>query len=351
MSTEQGRRGKPAGKVTRADVAREAGTSVAVVSYVVNNGPRPVAAATRQKVLDAIERIGYRPNGIASALARGSTRTYGFVVPNISNPFVASIAHLVEQEVFAQDCVLLLGDSADDHEREAELVNNLLDRQVDGLIYMAVTQDLQLDSARATKTPVVVFTHADSDGLAASVRIDERAAAQAAMGHLISHGHTRLAMVTGPETMMNAGLRLAGARDAAAAAGLEVPDAHVVHAAYTRAAGADATAALFDTGDRPTAVLTGNQEQAIGLVSALHRRGLRVPEDVAVFCLNGTDDSEYLVPSLSTVTQPVADMAREALRILSSPDEYAPEPILFDFTLVPRQSCGCEPEGWRDQSA
>ncbi|WP_265447597.1 LacI family DNA-binding transcriptional regulator [Flexivirga meconopsidis] len=331
------------GKVTRQDVAREAGTSVAVVSYVVNDGPRPVAPATKQRVLDAIERIGYRPNGIASALARGTTRTFGFVVPNISNPFVASIAHQVEREVFDQDCVLLLGDSADDAAREAALVRNLLDRQVDGLLYMAVTQDVQLDRATASGTPVVVVTHANSDGLTASVRIDERAAADAAMTHLIDvHGQRELAMVTGPESMMNSALRLGGARDAATRAGLTIPDEWTVHAPYTREAGSAAAAVLFgDGGAHPTAVLTGNQEQAIGLVSALHRRGLSVPEDVAVFCLNGTDDSEFLVPALSTVTQPIAEMAREALRILSRPDHYAAEPIVFDFELVPRESCGC----------
>ena len=80
-------------RVTRSDVAKEAGTSVAVVSYVINNGPRPVAEATRQRVLQAIKKTGYRPNGIARALASGSTQTYGLVAPDISNPFIASMAH------------------------------------------------------------------------------------------------------------------------------------------------------------------------------------------------------------------------------------------------------------------
>ena len=130
--------GAPSQRVTRSDVAKEAGTSVAVVSYVINNGPRPVAEATRQRVLQAIKKTGYRPNGIARALASGSTQTYGLVAPDISNPFIASMAHALQREAFADGKVLLLGDAGDNSGRERELINNMLNRQVDGLIYTSV---------------------------------------------------------------------------------------------------------------------------------------------------------------------------------------------------------------------
>ncbi|BAN98267.1 hypothetical protein E05_35010 [Plautia stali symbiont] len=94
--------------MTRSDVAKAAGTSVAVVSYVINNGPRPVAEATRQRVLAAIQQTGYRPNAVARALASGSTKTFGLIVPNIANPFVASMAHVLLQESLNHGHVMLL---------------------------------------------------------------------------------------------------------------------------------------------------------------------------------------------------------------------------------------------------
>ncbi|MFE4669379.1 LacI family DNA-binding transcriptional regulator [Streptomyces sp. NPDC056716] len=331
-------------RVTRRDVAREAGTSVAVVSYVLNDGPRPVAAPTRKRVLDAVEKTGYRPNILAQALSKGVTRTFGFVVPNIANPFIASVAHLIEKQLFAQGCVLLLGDSGDDREREAELVESFLERQVDGVIYMGVTQDLHLESLVRTRTPVVVFTHASSDGLAASVRIDERAAARAATEHLIEHGRTRLGVITGPETMLNAQIRLGGWQDAVEAAGLPVVSEWILHTPYTRRGGYQAGRRLLDADQLPDAVFAGNQEHALGLISALSERQVRVPDDLAVICLNGTPDAEYSVPSLSSVRQPIEAMAERALAVLSNPDAYRPDPITFDFELVPYRSCGCPHE-------
>ena len=130
--------------------ARLAGTSVAVVSYVINNGPRPVAEKTRQRVLDAIQRIGYRPNGVARALALGSTKTFGLIVPTIANPFVASMAHVLLQESLKAGHVMLLGDAGEDRQREIEVIHALLNRQVDGLFYASVDSDPQIDLVKAS---------------------------------------------------------------------------------------------------------------------------------------------------------------------------------------------------------
>ena len=135
-------------RITRADVARVAGTSVAVVSYVINNGPRPVAETTRLRVLEAIEKTGYRPNDIARALASGNTLTYGLVVPDISNPFFATLAQALQREAFSHGRVLLLGDAGDNRQREHDLINHLLRRQVDGLLYTSVDRHPWFDLIR-----------------------------------------------------------------------------------------------------------------------------------------------------------------------------------------------------------
>lgn len=148
-------------RATRADVAQEAGTSVAVVSYVVNNGPRPVAPATRERVLAAIKKTGYRPNNVARALASGTTKTYGLVVPNIDNAFIASLAHELQQEALANDMVMLLGDAGDDRKRELQLINNLLSQQINGIIYVSVDRHPYIDVLQASGTPCVMLDRVD----------------------------------------------------------------------------------------------------------------------------------------------------------------------------------------------
>ncbi len=184
-------------KVTRVDVAREAGTSVAVVSYVINNGPRPVAEATKQKVLAAIKKTGYRPNGIAKALASGSTQTYGLVIPDISNPFLASIAHALQREAFKHGHVLLLGDAGDSRVREKELINNLLLRQVEGLIYTSVDRHPYIDLIQSSGTPCVMLDRVDPTEGVSALQVNEKLAAYKITRHLIEHGFKDIGIICG----------------------------------------------------------------------------------------------------------------------------------------------------------
>jgi len=130
--------------VTRADVARRAGTSTAVVSYVVNDGPRPVAAETRQRVLDAIAELGYRPNRVAQALRGQRSRVLGLIVPDISNPFYAELARVIENSADLLGYTLVLGNSEQDAQRELRYVRTFLDRQVDGLFLISGSSSEEL---------------------------------------------------------------------------------------------------------------------------------------------------------------------------------------------------------------
>src|SRR5882757_8802005 len=119
---------------TRRDVARLAGTSEALVSYVLNGGPRRVAPPTRERILAAIDQLGYRPNAVARSLKTSRTMTIGLVVPDNSNPFFAELARVIEDVGFASGYTMLLGNAMGDDAREAAYIRTLLDRQVDGLI-------------------------------------------------------------------------------------------------------------------------------------------------------------------------------------------------------------------------
>ena len=334
---------------TRADVAREAGTSVAVVSYVVNNGPRPVAPATRQRVLAAIEKTGYRPNNVARALASGTTKTYGLVVPDISNVFLASLAHALQREALANDMVMLLGDSGDSRQRELQLLNTLLSQQVDGLIYISVDRHPHIELLQASGTPFVMLDRVDPSPGLSVLRVDEREASRQVTAHLLSHGYQQVGIVTGPLEMINAQERLRGWRDALAEAGLAEQPQWQYTAPYTREGGYQAAEQMLQGATRPRALFTSNEAQAMGMIRALADRGLRVPDDLALVCFNGTGLSACHIPSLTTVRQPVQEMAKAAISMLRG---WKGKPTLREFShrLEIGESCGCQAAGRNDNN-
>lgn len=328
-------------RATRADVAKEAGTSVAVVSYVVNNGPRPVAQATRERVLAAIKKIGYRPNNVARALASGTTKTYGLVVPNINNAFIASLANALQQEAQANDMVMLLGDSGDNRKRELQLINNLLGQQVNGLIYTSVDRHPYIDVLQASNTPFVMLDRVDPSLQVSVLRVDERAASRQVTAHLLSHGYQDVGIISGPLEMLNAQDRLQGWREALAEQGVVQREEWVFAAPYTRSGGYQAAQQMLQGATRPRALFTANEAQAIGCIRALSEQGIRVPHDIALVCFNGTEQSAFHVPSLTTVRQPVQEMAKTAIKMLAA---WKGETTLREFShqLEIGESCGCK---------
>ena len=330
----------PTGNVTRSDVAKAAGTSVAVVSYVINNGPRPVAEATRQRVLAAIQQTGYRPNAVARALASGSTKTFGLIVPNIANPFVASMAHVLLQESLNHGHVMLLGDAGDDRQRELELIQGLLNRQVDGLFYTSVDRHPYIDVIQASGTPLVMLDRIEPRPGVSMLCVNEREAARQVTAHLLSHGYQQVGMISGPREMLNAQDRIQGWRDAMAQHGLTVDEALIFPAGYSRQGGYDAGQRMVASGRVPRALFTSNEGQAIGCIRALSEHGLRVPHDVALVCFNGTEQSAFHVPTLTTVRQPLREMARSAIAMLKNGHGEA-QLAEFPHHLEIGESCGC----------
>lgn len=331
-------------RATRADVAREAGTSVAVVSYVINNGPRPVADATRERVREAIKKTGYRPNSLARALASGSTKTYGLVVPNIGNAFIASFAHALQQEALNNGMVMLLGDAGDSRKRELELINNLLSQQVDGLFYNSVDRHPYIDVIQASGTPFVMLDRVDPNLNVNILRVDERQAAYQVTAHLLSHGYSDVGIICGPLEMFNTQDRLEGWRQALAEYGVTERPEWIFSTTYTRQGGYQAAQQMLQGKSLPRAIFATNETQAIGCIRALAEHNISVPADMALVCFNGTEQSAFHVPSLTTVRQPVAEMAKKAIAMLSaSKDEV--QLSEFSHQLEIGESCGCQLTG------
>ncbi|KGT95238.1 transcriptional regulator [Erwinia typographi] len=327
-------------RATRKDVAREAGTSVAVVSYVINNGPRPVAEATRLRVLEAVKKTGYRPNSVARALASGTSKTYGLVVPNISNAFIASFAHALQQEALSNGMVMLLGDAGDSRKRELELINTLLSQQVDGLFYTSVDRHPYIDLIQASGTPLVMLDRVDPSLNVNILRVDERKAAHQVTTHLLSHGYQEVGMICGPLERLNTQERLAGWRQALVDFGVVERPEWIFPAAYSREGGFDAAMQMLKNGALPRALFASNETQAIGCIRALAEHHISVPEQVALVCFNGTEQSAFHVPSLTTVRQPVREMAKRAIAMLTAPQGEA-QLSEFAHQLEIGESCGC----------
>ncbi|MBB2910310.1 LacI family transcriptional regulator [Streptosporangium becharense] len=322
--------------VTLADVARRAGTSTAVVSYVMNDGPRPVAAATRERVLAAAAELGYRPNRIARALRARVSGVVGLVLADASNPYFAALARHIEQALESHGKLTLLGNAGFDPERQRQLAERFLDAQVDGLAVVSSDGGLDVATrAAAAGVPAVYVHHRPDRARTPLVAADNEASVHAAVEHLRWHGHRRIAFLTGPDDVGPVGERRRAWQEAVAP---HEREPRLLRCDFSRAAAAALVQRLAAEDMLPRAVIVATDEQAIGVLSGASAAGLAVPDRLAVISCDGAPESAYTAPSLTVVAQPLEAMARYAVDLLF--DRAAPPPALH-APLIPRRSCGC----------
>lgn len=341
--------GSGAVTVRRSDVARLAGTSPAVVSYVLNGGPRGVSAAARARVLAAVEQLGYHPNGIARSLRMNRTMTLGLVVPDTSNPFFAELGRAIEEAAFACGYTLLVGNAAEDDERQTGYVRTFLARQVDGLFLVPAHGAAGcLPHLHRTRTPWVAIDRRLPGMEAATVLVDNSDGARTAVEHLIGHGRTRIGCIAGPQDVMPATDRVAGWREALAEAGVRPSAMRVVHGQFGRRAGYLAAQEIL-ADRRHDALFVASDEQAVGALRAVTELGLRCPDDVAIASFDGIAATAYSTPALTTMAQPFGKIGETAVTGLV--DRIADPALPASTTVLPvaliaRGSCGCpDPPG------
>jgi len=327
--------------VTRADVARFAGVSTAVVSYVVSGG-RPVAQPTAARVREAIDILGYRPNGSARALRKGITETLGLILSDSSNPYFAEFAREIEIAASQRGYALMMANSHGDEVVETRLFDEFIGRRVDGLLVGTVGSRPDLYAIRRSGVPAVWIDCPEPVPGYASLGADSFAGASRAVSHLIQrHGHRRVGLVIGEAEQGPADARERGWRHALLNDGLV--QGPIAHGPWTRQGGLAAGHELLAAPEPPTAIFASSDLQGIGVLRAAHERALRIPEDLAVVSFDGTTESEFCWPPLTTVRQPVCEMAHAAVEIvLNRP--IAPSYRRFEADLLLRQSCGCGPE-------
>ena len=271
----------------------------------------------------------------------GTTKTLGLVVPDSTNPFYAEYALEIQRAAFRRGYAVLITSSGFDADVELRSMLDLCDRQIDGLIVTAGTSRGRLSelARQGVHIPIVLIDSASAFPGYATVGPAAAAGSAAAVEHLlVEHQHPSVALVIGENADAATDGREAGWMRAHA--GNRRALGQIDRTAFTRAGGHAAGLRLLRAAERPTAVLTSSDLQAIGLLRAAYELGLRVPVDLAIASFDGTEETRYCWPGLTTSRQPTEAMAEAAVRAVLSP---APQPThqTFPMNLVIRGSCGC----------
>ncbi|MBS5900985.1 MAG: LacI family DNA-binding transcriptional regulator [Actinomycetaceae bacterium] len=332
-------RAEPKRRVTRDEVAARAGVSSAVVSYVVNNGPRPVAESTRLRVLEVIQELGYHPSGTARALRLGARQTCGVVIPNVKHLFNSAVVHRLDRELSRHNLSMLLSNTHNDPETEKTVISEMLSWGVDGLIVMVSALDDE--DWRHQKLPVPAILLDRQIGLEHFTTLgpDFAEGGRIATQHLIDHGHERILAVLGG-LFPGDNTRLAGYHRALSDAGLQ--PLTPIMTSWSLEGGYEAGKRYLQLDSRPSAVFCFSDALAIGFQKAVTEAGVRIPEDVAIVGFDGTDTVKYVQPRITTVRQPINEMLTIAVETLvKEPYEPLPKHMIFPVLLVPGESCGC----------
>ena len=333
---------------TMNDVARQANVSIATVSHVIN-GTRFVSAERVERVQVAMSELGYTPDATARSLRIGRTDTIGLVVPDNSNPFFAALARWIEEAGFESGYTTILANSNERPDREHRYVSTLVSKRVDGLILSPSRGDhgTLTRLLLSANIPVVVVDRDAALPNADVVLYDNEGGSIEATRYLLELGHRRIGCVAGPSDASSATERANGFRKAIADAGL--PAQPVVEADFHFSGGREATARLLDRSDDFTALFAANDLMAAGAIRELHTRGIAVPGDVSVIGFDDAPLAEMISPALTTMRQPLQDMAHAAVSLLlsrvTSGDGGAPVRKVLSTSLVIRDSTAPPREG------
>lgn len=324
------------------DVAREAMVSIQTVSAVINDKPG-ITEETRTRIRSVIRRLGYRPFGVARSLRTRSTKIIALVVSDISNPFFATIASIAEDFAHAAGYNLILFNTHADRERERHTFQTIVDRWVDGLLFVATVDQVNgLDLIQQHGLPIVVLDRIPAGFEGPSVVLDNGRAGRLAAEHLLDLGHRRLAHISGPLDLRLSRERQQGFHDAILARGLTPGPTAAGDTQWSSASGYRAMRSLLAAAERPTAVFAANDRMAIGAMRAIAEAGLSIPGDLSIVGVDDIEVAAYQRPALTTVAQSLPELAARGIRTLidlltgREPEHHGR--IVLDPTLVIRES-------------
>lgn len=350
------------------EVAAAAGVGRATVARTLGNYGS-VSPRTRARVMEAADRLGYRPNAIARSMTTGTTHTIGVVLADVANPFFSSVLRGISDTMKAHGYDAIVLNTDEKLAREKDAIDVLLDKQVDGIVISsAADRDAavpHIEAATSRGIPVVLVDRQLETVTLDQVVVNNREVSAAAVAELIGCGHERIGFVWGPVTIEPAtdieamyeivshalwsdGERLLGYLDAITAAGLPFDTALVSHVLKTEQQAERAVSGMLSLKDPPTAVFATETDAVVGTLRAIRRAGLRCPQDVSVI---GFDDSPWATlvePPLTIIDQPVHELgATAAQRLLSRlhDDSVEAATIVLPARYIARGSVAAGPAG------
>jgi LacI family transcriptional regulator len=327
------------------EVAELAGVSLATVSRVINPGAK-VSDKTRQKVLSAMQQLGYQPNSIAQSLATRSSNSVGVIVSELHGPFFGSMLSAIEETLKAAGKFVLVAAGHSQEEQEREAVRFLVSRNCDALIvHCERLSDRFLVDHDHEKTPLVVMNRKVRGLADRCFSLNNEVGGFLATRSLLEHKHRKIAYISGPLDWGDAKQRLAGHRRALTEAGVKFDERLLYEGDYHETGGQDALNALLAKNIPFTALACANDEMAAGAMAAAHERGLDLPRELSIVGYDDAPISRYVYPKLTTVHYPIADMGRMSARwvLKNVYEQEQPMQQVFEPVLVERDSVSRAP--------
>jgi LacI family transcriptional regulator len=319
---------------TLRDVAAAAQVHPATASRALNPGTRLlVSEETARRVIEAAERLGYRPNPVARSLRTRRSHTIGLLIPDLNNPLFPPIVRGLEDRLAGHGYVALIGNTDGDAKRERLVFDQMRARHVDGFVLATATLHSPiLDEAVEADLPVVLMNRTAQGYPFSSVSVDNEQGVRAAVAHLASLGHTRIGHIAGPQEISTGVSRLRGFLDGMRQQGLAAADSQIVYASgYTIEEGLRCARELLAAHSELTAIAAANDMLAVGCYAAFDELGLRCPEDISVIGFNDMPFIDRLRPPLSTVRFPHYQLGTEAAKLLIERIEGVGGPVKILF--------------------
>lgn len=329
--------------VTIMDVAHASGVSEATVSRVLS-GYEFVKDSTRNRVMEAVEHLGYVVNLPARSLAGGRSQVIGVLVPNLDNSYVGTIMSGIDQELERANCDLMLYTSHRHRDKESFYVKAIANGLTEGILLLApLFQTTYLDALREQDFPYVVIDQADATVHSSVVEATNWQGAYEATRYLIQLGHRRIAFITGALAVRSAVDRLRGYKAALADSTIPVTDELIIEGDFQQQTGYEHVKRFLQTVDSPpTAIFASNDLSAFGAMDAARECGLRIPDDLSIIGFDDIPQASIVYPKLTTVRQPLEEMGRVAVQLLLKRIEnrsHSTQGCTLATQLVIRDTC------------
>lgn len=312
------------------EVAKRAGVSPATVSRVINGTAR-VDEEKRERVEKAIEETGFRPNELARALYRKSSKIIGVIVPDIENPFFSELAKAIEKEAYEQEYSILLCNSDDQKEKELANLQMLAQLQADGVILMTNTGE-KSQSYEAVSMPIVfVDRRLDEMGQTSVIEADHYAGGKLAAEHLIACGCRKITCIRGPQELSSGKKRYEGYREVCRQYSMKE---RFVDSTYKYEDGAKAAEEVLRRYPDTDGIIACNDMTAVSVYKVLQKRGYRVPDDIQIIGFDGVKFGRFLTPELTTVAQPIKEMGKCAVQMILGTVKELPRDREMKFPMM-----------------